>query len=467
MDFIISFAPLFFLQAVNILRTAPHVCTMLIESCVAAPATPNGKPAMPGSESASAFYHPNRQQQMQPMMQRQPSLESQYSSMQQQFVPGQSHQIEDIVAVSTPNLTKTKPFTTLHFGKQKSIEAIAWTQPFEKGAVSAIIRERAKAKVTVVNESGSHEGLSEKRIEPVSLAIDEELLKAEKASEKINSKQYSDASWEESQPILQGECSLADESSKLLVSTEQQAPQNEESNVVGFFKRIQSFLFSPAPSKPKRTEESESSCCESDFDSEFSEITQGSFNPGDIEAIRDELETLLSSSSSQDHGTGDEIFYGEASSSQQGISLPLEQDVRVFDSDDKCMLEMKESNVAQKDEKNAKELKDNIYSKVKEADGNGVGTCEIISDNKHLVNAVKQIENEDVNPKDEDTSGGMKEIQSGRVTKINNKKGDEEKDTTCKSEENGKRKNSQDPDNRESHIYSTESVFKFQRETTV
>ncbi|XP_078356370.1 tyrosine-protein phosphatase non-receptor type 13-like isoform X3 [Oculina patagonica] len=89
-------------EAVNILRTAPHVCTMLIESCVAAPATPNGKPVMPGSESASAFYHPNRQQQMQPMMQRHPSLESQYSSMQQQFVPSQSHQIEDIVADYIP-----------------------------------------------------------------------------------------------------------------------------------------------------------------------------------------------------------------------------------------------------------------------------------------------------------------------------------------------------------------------------
>lgn len=89
-------------EAVNILRTAPYVCTMLIESCVAAPATPNGKPAMPGSQSASAFYQPNRQEQMQPMMQRHPSLESQYSSMQQQFVPSQSHQIEDIVTEYIP-----------------------------------------------------------------------------------------------------------------------------------------------------------------------------------------------------------------------------------------------------------------------------------------------------------------------------------------------------------------------------
>ena len=422
---------------------------------MAAPATPNGKPAMPGSESASAFYHPNRQQQMQSMMQRQPSLESQYSSMQQQFVPSQSNQIEDIVAVSTPNLTKTKPVTTLPFGKQKSIEAIAWAQPFERGAVSAIIRERAKTKVTVVNENGSLEGLSEKSKEPVSLARGEELLKAEKASG--NSKQQNDASWGESQPIIQGECSLADESSKLLVSTSQQVPQNEESNVVGFFKRIQSFLFSPSPSKLKRTEESESSCCESDFDSEFSEMTQGSFNPGDIEAIRDELETLLSSSSSQDHGTGDEIFYGEASRPQQGISLPSEQDVSVTD---KCMLEMKEGKVDQKDEKNGKELKDDSYLDGKEA-------CEIMSDNKHLVNVdVKQIENDDPNPKDEDASGGMEEIQGVKATEMNNKKGEE--DTSSKDAENGKNENNLDPgDNRGSLIYSTGSVFKFQRETTV
>lgn len=437
---------------------------MLIESCVAAPATPNGKPAMPGSESASAFYHPNRQQQTQPMMQRQPSLESQYSSMQQQFVPSQSHQIEDIVAVSTSNVEKPKPVTTFPLGKQSSIEAIAWVQPFEKGAVSAMIRERAKTKVTVVNENGSHEGLSEKNKEPVSLARGGEISKAEQASG--NSKQHSGASWEESQPILQGESSLADESSKLLSSTEQQAPQNEESNVVGFFKRIQSFLFSPTPSKPKRSEESESSCCESDFDSEFSEITQGSFNPGDIEAIRDELETLLSSSSTQDHETGDKIFYGEASSSQQRIPLSSEQDVRVTGSNDKCMLEMKEIKVDKKDEKNANELKDDSYLKGKEADGLGAGTCKIMSDNKDLVNAeIKQIENEDLNSKVEDAVGGMEEIQSVKGTEIHNKTGEE--DTSSKDATNGRRENNQDPDNSESLIYTTESVFKFQRETTV
>ena len=426
---------------------------------MAAPATPNGKPAMPGSESASAFYHPNRPQQMHPMMQRQPSLESQYSSMQQQFVPSQSHQIEDIVAVSTPNLTKQKSGITLPFGKQNSIEAIAWAQPFERGAVSAMIRERAKAKVTVVHENGSYEALSEKSKEPVSIDKGGESLEVEKASG--NSKQHFDTSWEESQPILQGECSLADESSKLLISTEQQAPQNEESNVVGFFKRIQSFLFSPTPSKPKRTEESESSCCESDFDSEFSEMTQGSFNPGEIEAIRDELETLLSSSSTKDHGTDDEIFYGEASSSQQGISLSSQQDVRVTDSDDKCMLEMKE--VDQKDEKNASELKDDSYVKGKEAEGTGAGKCKIMPSNKHLVNAdLKQIENDDPNPKD--ALGVMEELQSVKGNKINHERAE---DDTSKDATNGKGENNQDPDSRDSLIYSTESVFKFKRETTV
>ncbi|XP_029189154.1 tyrosine-protein phosphatase non-receptor type 13-like isoform X4 [Acropora millepora] len=90
-------------EAVNILRTAPYVCTMLIESCVASPATPNGKPAMPGSQSTSAFYSPNRHPQMQqPVMQRQSSFESQYSSMHQQFVPSQSQQIEDIVSDFIP-----------------------------------------------------------------------------------------------------------------------------------------------------------------------------------------------------------------------------------------------------------------------------------------------------------------------------------------------------------------------------
>ncbi|XP_067035761.1 tyrosine-protein phosphatase non-receptor type 13-like isoform X2 [Acropora muricata] len=90
-------------EAVNILRTAPYVCTMLIESCVASPATPNGKPAMPGSQSTSAFYSPNRHPHMQqPVMQRQSSFESQYSSMHQQFVPSQSQQIEDIVSDFIP-----------------------------------------------------------------------------------------------------------------------------------------------------------------------------------------------------------------------------------------------------------------------------------------------------------------------------------------------------------------------------
>ncbi|XP_048580512.1 uncharacterized protein LOC5501855 isoform X2 [Nematostella vectensis] len=49
-------------DAVNLLRTAPQVCVLLIESCVATPATPNGKPAVPGNYSTTAFHQPNRSQ---------------------------------------------------------------------------------------------------------------------------------------------------------------------------------------------------------------------------------------------------------------------------------------------------------------------------------------------------------------------------------------------------------------------
>lgn len=52
-----------------------------------------------------------------------------------------------------------------------------------------------------------------------------------------------------------------------------------------------------------------------------------------------------------------------------------------------------------------------------------------------------------------------------RLLKFDNKK--EEEDNSSKEAENGKKENNQDLDNRESLIYSTESVFKFQKETTV
>lgn len=436
---------------------------MLIESCVAAPATPNGKPAMPGSESASAFYHPNRQQPMQPMMQRQPSLESQYSSMQQQFVPSQSHQIEDIVAVSTSNIEIPKPDAMLPIGKQSTIEAIGWVQPFEKGAVSAIIRERASSKVTVVNENSSPEGSPEKCKDPVDtlgyLSRGDEISKGEQAPE--NFKEQSGALWEESQSILQGDSSSADEGSKLLSSTEQQVP-HEESNVVGFFKRIQSFLFSPTSSKPKRSEESESSCCESDFDSEFSEMTQGSFNPGDIEAIRDELETLLSSSPTQGLETGDELFYGEPSSSQQSISLPLEKDVGATDSNDKKMLEMEEIKVEKKD---AKELDDNSYLKGREEGVPGSSkTTEDTNEQKDIAE-IKQIENEGIiSSKFEDLISGTQEKASDKGTQFNNKTGEEH--TSSNESSNGRRESHRDTDDSEPLIYRT-SVAKFKKETTV
>ena len=83
----------------------------------------------------------------------------------------------------------------------------------------------------------------------------------------------------------------------------------------------------------------------------------------------------------------------------------------------------------------------------------------------NYVTDIKQIENEDPNPKAEDASGGMEEIQSVKVTKMNNKK--DEEDNSSKEAENGKKENNQDLDNRESLIFSTESVFKFQKETTV
>ena len=413
---------------------------------MAAPATPNGKPVMPGSESASAFYHPNRQQEMQSMMQRHPSLESQYSSMHQQFVPSQSHQIEDIVAVSTPNIAKPKPGTMLPLGKQSSIEALAWVQPFERGTVSAIIRERAKSKVTVVDENGSHEGSPVKCIEPVSALVPLPRGGAEELQDSGNFDEQSDTTCEERQPIphVLGDSSSADESSKLLGTTEQQAPQNEESNVVGFFKRIQSFLFPPSSSKPKRSEESESSCCESDFDSEFSEMTQGSFNPGDIEAIRDELQNLLSSPPTRGPEIGDEFFYKEPCSSQHRISLPLED----TGSNEKCMLEMEAINVEKKEKKN-----------VKNVDGK-------ITDNKQTESTeIKQIEIEGItNRKVEDVMCGAQVLAPNEGTKFNGKAG--EIDTSSKDASNDERENNRDADDSEPLIYET-AVSKFAKETAV
>lgn len=429
---------------------------------MAAPATPNGKPVMPGSESASAFYHPNRQQEMQSMMQRHPSLESQYSSMQQQFVPSQSHEIEDIVAVSTPNIAKPKPRTMFPLGKQSSIEALAWVQPFERGSVSSIIRERAKSKVTVVNENGSHEGSPVKCVEPVGTLVSLPRGGAEEEQASGNFNEQSDAASEERQsiPHVQEDNCPEEESSKLLGSTEQQAPQNEESNVVGFFKRIQSFLFSPSSSKPKRSEESESSCCESDFDSEFSEMTQGSFNPGDIEAIRDELQNLLSSPPTRGPEIGDEFFYEEPCSSQHRISLPLED----TGTNEKCMLEMEAIHVEKKEKKSTNNVDDSSFLKRREECALGSGK---ITDNKQMESTeIKQIEIEGVmNPKVEDVMCGTQKLARNEGSKFNEKTG--EVDMSSKDASNDVRENNRDAEDSDPLIYKTAVVSKFAKETTV
>lgn len=376
-----------FLQAVNILRTAPYVCTMLIESCVAAPATPNGKPAMPGSQSASAFYQPNRQQQMQPMMQRQPSLESQYSSMYQQFVPSQSHQIEDIASVSTLSIDKAK-------SEQNRCEATAWGRPLaiNPAAVSTQIRQRAMRKKMMINENACHEGKGD-HIVGTSTGVGQTSVSEPKYSEKDNNPE--DASpqirqgaktdtvsrigitffgrFQEkrdeheaiitrddraskgdlhflgscnleqeiatrddsenmknvSEGICQNEAPPVDEQAKLLGCTDQKGSQSEDSSVAGFFRKIQSFLFSPSPSKLKRSDESESSCCESDFDSEFSEMTSGSFNAGEIEAMREELDSLLLRDSPTPESAGlDDLSFGESPEVSVSRSKLLESEIK-------------------------------------------------------------------------------------------------------------------------------------------
>lgn len=443
-------------QAVNILRTAPHVCTMLIESCVAAPATPNGKPVMPGSESASAFYHPHRQQQMQPMIERQPSLESQYSSMQQQFVPSQSHQIEDIVTVSTTNV-KEPNSETLSLGKRTTIEAIAWAQPFEgntfaKGAVSAILRERAKSKVTALNENGSPEDSPEKCKGDVDLidSLAGEGTKSPVNKTEENTREQSLAPLDDCQKLLPAENMSVEAESQPLPSVEEQTPPNEESGVVsGFFKKIHSFLFSPTSPKRKRSEESESSCCESDFDSEFSEMTQGSFNPGDIEAIRDELEQLLSGSPNQGLENRDGFSHGEGRSSHRSSPLPLTQEELTIDSK------------SQQGDKDAVER-----GKVEALEG-----LERTMTYKKLLESseTEQGGNEIINFKVEDDASDMQETERKNLVKSSMNINLEQKDTSfCKDVDCIDREISRVTDDKELEgIYKTNSVLKVQKETTV
>ena len=226
---------------------------------------------------------------MQSMMQRQPSVESQYSSMQQQFVPSQSQQIEDIVTVSNST-------TSLDQTKRLNDEGTV-VQPFRGNTafVSAQIRARAMKKKLPMGDKASLEAAAvtdsrEDRWDD--LPREGETRKGEEANVIIV--EQSSPTWLANQRKNSVEEPLIDENSQLLSTPEQKGVAvNDDSNVAGFFRKIQSFLFSPSPPKVKNSEESESSCCESDFDSEFSEMTSESFNVGEIEAIRDELETLL------------------------------------------------------------------------------------------------------------------------------------------------------------------------------
>ena len=501
-------------QAVNILRTAPYVCTMLIESCVAAPATPNGKPAMPGSQSASAFYQPNRQQHTQPMMQRHPSLESQYSAMHQQFVPSQSHQIEDIVSVSTLSIDKTKSETVLPLEKRSSSEAMACGRPFEvnPAVVSAQIKERAKKKKLMVAGSVSHEELPEKRVdhfntspregqtsmgEPkcsdkVDIAAitaqdsamgvkkkksvsgisflgglqakreeqvdtitnDVETSKGDHQLPGANALDQQSASWGEtlagnniSQGIPQGEHPLLDEKSTLLDFPEPKTTQSEDSNVVGFFRKIQSFLFSPSSFKPKRSDESESSCCESDFDSEFSEMTSGSFNPGEIEAMREELENLLLSSSP----TPDSF----------------QEPIGAVGSEDKPLIEFEiaEMEGLEKGKKDDNEIHSEANLKRNLGDTNNSDKLEPSNVNSEA-SGIKKWNNDGANTYAEEIDNEKQEKASeGSECQFDGGKGEVESfpvEAGDDSHEGGK-----DPDNNESSMYTTTSVVKVQKETTV
>ena len=499
-------------QAVNILRTAPYVCTMLIESCVAAPATPNGKPAMPGSQSASAFYQPNRQQHTQPMMQRHPSLESQYSAMHQQFVPSQSHQIEDIVSVSTLSIDKTKSETVLPLEKHSSNEAMACGRPFEVNPafVSAQIKERAKKKKLMVAGSVSHEELPEKRVNHVNTLpregqtsmgepkysgkVDIATIAAQDSAMGVKKKKslsgisflgglqvkreeqvdtitndvetskgdhqflganvldQQSASWGEtqagnniSQGIPQGEHPLIDEKSTLLDFQEPKTTQSEDSNVVGFFRKIQSFLFSPSPFKPKRSDESESSCCESDFDSEFSEMTSGSFNPGEIEAMREELENLLLSSSP----TPDSF----------------EEPIGAVGPEDKPLIEFEIGEIEGlgKGKKDDNEIHSEANLKRNLGDTNDSDKLE--TSNVHSeASGIKKWNNDGANTYGEDIDGGKQEkAVEGSECQFNGGKGEVDSSTMDAGDDS----HGKDPDNNESSIYTTTSVVKVQKETTV
>ena len=464
-------ASLLLWQAVNILRTAPYVCTMLIESCVAAPVTPNGKPAMPGSQSASAFYQPNRQEQMQPVMQRHPSLESQYSSMQQQFVPSQSHQIEDIVTVSSiSSLDQTKPEktdTALLLEKQGSNEVVTWVRPLKGNTafVSAQIRERAMKKKIAVNKNISH-GDQPKKCEEYTDNSPREGETSKDEQTTVSIVEHINTPWEEkqgenntSQGITEGDLEDASvgENSQLLSYPQQQSTQNDDSNVFGFFKKIQSFLFAPSPPKPKRSE-SESSCCESDFDSEFSEMTSGSFNVGEIEAMRDELETLLLSGPPS-------LDIRVPSGTPPAMPRSQEEGGGINNDEDKGMFQLKEINDVAKEKKNAEEL--NIEIDSKEKLGFETDSGDLLAKNESLESIRREkCKGAGENSQVEETGGGkQEEACKGTECQFSGEKG--EVKNPAKDVSNGKHDSYRNYGEDESQIYRTTSVIKIQKQTTV
>lgn len=450
---------------------------------------------MPGSQSASAFYQPNKQQQMQPMMQRQPSLESQYSSMHQQFVPSQSHQIEDVVAVSTLSIVKAKPEST--FGRPLAINT---------AVVSAKIRERAMKKNAMVKDNTSQGGLpkeehidtlagegktfkseqhfsvnvierqqpswennQEENTVPQGLSQEEDPSVDENSHLLNFSKQKAEnvieqhkTSWENSQVnstipqgITQEEDSLLDENSQLLNFPKGSTTQSQDSNVVGFFKKIQSFLFSPSPIRPKRSDDSESSCCESDFDSEFSEMTSGSFNVAEIEAIRDELDNLLlSDPPTPDPGGRDKSFFREPRDASQAMSL---QDTRVADAENKHIIEMKQIKDVANDIKSAREL-DNKGNLKKEVEGT--------TNSNKLESEIRKLGEEGAGTRVEDIED-RKQGLANQENKCQLNGGNGGTSNSAKAVSDDKHGSIRDFDESETLIYKTKSVVKIPKETTV
>ena len=280
---------------------------MLIESCVAAPATPNGKPAVPGSQLASAFYSPNRQRQIQ-SVHGQWSQESQSSTAQSQYAAREPHQIEDAVVVSTSRIetTKSGPSRSPEGSEQRTVAHPLATKLAIKVWVSPLFGENVTEDVKASENSNISQQGDKVPVRPPQ-TLKGPPIRPDK----------------DMQPSSQGDNIVSDEMLQLMPPGPQViASPSEESTVVTLFKRLQAFFFSPSSSKLKPSRQSGSSCCERDFNSEYSETTLGSFNPND------ELDTLLGDSS---QGCKiDSQFLGDYSSGlnkfDSKIYLPMEDD---------------------------------------------------------------------------------------------------------------------------------------------